>query len=385
MTVLRLAVLAPISGTEFGREAEQMVRGAALAADEIAAEADTRYPRFELVPVDTGSGDIPNVCRAARQVMGDHHLIGAVSGFASRTGFEIDILADAGIPYVLAEHSLEVQERIARAPMAYSATWGLMPSYDPYGTEPAPLLERISGEYLPGPGRRLFIASGTSRYSITCAERIATTFVIRGWDVVGGFRSDVELAYATDWSRVVNMVGESGADVLISTDYLPRHAAALAVAFAAARLPCLLMIQYGPKYPEFKQAAGPAANGVLYNVLGGPISALPATQAIVAGFRARYGEEPDRYAIDCYQSVRIFAAAVLRGASPTNREELGRAIGDVSLLGAEGQIVFDSATHLARAGDEFIPMRWYQVTPDEDTCLSPPSLAFGSFVRPPWL
>ncbi len=385
MTVLRLAVLAPISGTEFARDAAQMVRGATLAADEIAAEADLRFPQFDLVPVDTGSGDIPGVCRAARRVTSDYHLIGALSGFASRSGFEIDILADAGIPYVLAEHSLEVQERITRAPMAYVATWGLMPSYDLYGTAPAPLLERISGEYLARPGRRLFIVSGTSRYSITCAERIATAFVIRGWDVVGGFRSDVELASDADWSRVVNMVGESGADVLISTDYPPHRAAALAVAFAAARLPCLLMIQYGPKYLEFKQAAGPAANGVLYNVLGGPIAALPATQAIVASFRAQYGEEPNRYAIDCYQAVRIFAAAVLRGASPTNREELGRAIGDVSLHGAEGQIVFDPETHLARAGDEFIPMQWYQVAPDGDICLSPPSLAFGSFVRPPWL
>ena len=116
-----------------------MVLGARLAVDELNGSVDNPAERLELVVFDTRDMSERAISSAARGLV-EAGVDAAVSGYASRDNVEIEVLAATGIPYIVAEHSIETQRRIGRDPEGFETVWGLMPSYDAYGTAVPPYI-----------------------------------------------------------------------------------------------------------------------------------------------------------------------------------------------------------------------------------------------------
>src|SRR5579859_6010429 len=130
---------------------------------------------------------------------------------------------------------------------------------------------------------------------------------------------------------------------------------------------------------------GDLADGVIFNVLGGPIPELSATGAIARRFSSAYGLEPNRYGIDVYQEVHLCAEAMTIAGSPDDHLSVGTCLGLAKKDMAEGTLSFDPRTHLARCAADAVPMRWFQFSGARPVCLAPSHLATGSFTVPAWL
>jgi branched-chain amino acid transport system substrate-binding protein len=376
---LRLAILAPLGTTTTG-DGHQMLLGAHLAAEELTAAARP----IELVHADTVDARDEPALEAVDRLIRLSDVDAVVTGYASRTNVEIESLADARVPYVVAENSIKTQLRIAPTPERYPTVWGLMPSYDAYGADPPVFLESALEALSIGPSRRVFIIRSANEYSRRCATLMAQSFELSGWSIAG--QAEVPFESVDDWTGPLDEARAAEPSVVVSTDYLPHNAAALARQFRAEPFPALLHQQYAPKYAEYAAYAGTAAAGVIFNVLGGPIEELETTRRLRALFRDRFHLEPSRYAFDVYQAVHLVVRAADLVGSNADRERLGRAIGSIEMDVVEGRLRFDPATHLGRHGDGAIPMRWYQHQPGGSVvCLSPATLRTGRLVRPAWL
>ncbi len=360
-----------------------MVLGAELAVREINGAGGVAGQQICLARYDTGDMSPASVANAVSRLLLEGRTHAAVTGYASRSAFEAQAFADARIPYLLAEHSIQLQRQIAADPERYATVWGLLPSYDPYGGETAKKLTQLSQTLLSRCQRRAFVISSDNDYSNHCAEGLALGLVSKGWSLVGG--ATVESGQVPDWKRAMQKAKEGGADLIVSTDHSPANAAALSRAFSGSEIQALLFIQYGPKYPAYLGLAGPAADGVFFNVLGGPIDDLPLTQAIRSRFLAAHGLYPDRYGIDVYQAVHLYADAVSALGSARDTEAVGRHIGLLRREMAQGVVSFDPDTHLARTGDDAVPMQWFQYHSGEKVRFAPEVLATGSFETPHWL
>jgi len=382
-TAIDLAVLTPGEKSFAAEEARNMLLGAELAVHDINEAGGLTGEQLRLTRYETGDMSPASAANAVSRLLLEGRTQAAVTGYASRSAFEAELLADARIPYVLAEHSMQLQRRIAADPERYATVWGLLPSYDPYGEETAKKLIQLSETALARCRRRAFLINSDNDYSSRCAEGLALGLVRNGWSLVGG--TTVESGPVSDWEPAIQEAKAGGADLVVSTDYPAANAAALSRAFRGSEIQALLFIQYGPKYPDYLALAGDAANGVFFNVLGGPIDALPVTQEFRNRFVAAYGFYPDRYGIDVYQAVQLYAEAVLALGSPWDTQAVGRYIGRLRREMAQGMVSFDPRTHLARTGDDAVPMQWFQYRRGEKVCFAPEALATGKFEIPPWL
>jgi len=380
---VRIALLAPLSGSETAEDGRQMVLGAELAVAEINSAGGIDGRQVALVITDTSDQSPATVVRAITNLLGQSSVAAAVTGYASRTAFEVELFADAGIPYLLAEHSLELQRRIAADPGRYALTWCLLPSYDPYGIASAERLASLAERSVPGCRRRVFLITSDNDYANSCAEGLAIGFSKLDWEIAGG--CTVPFGPRSDWHEILSAAKYAEPDLLASTDYLPGNAAALTRHFAVSPLRSLLFIQYGPRYPEYRAETGDLADGVIFNVLGGPIPELSATGAIARQFSSAYGLEPNRYGIDVYQEVHLCAEAMTIAGSPDDHLSVGTCLGLAKKDMAEGTLSFDPRTHLARCAADAVPMRWFQFSGARPVCLAPSHLATGSFTVPAWL
>ncbi len=94
--------------------------------------------------------------------------------------------------------------------------------------------------------------------------------------------------------------------------------------------------------PEMRERAGPALEGSMYYRLLRRELADPENQAFVRKFRARYGRDPDTWAAQGYDALRILAKAV-QATGSANPLDLSYAIRYMDPWeGANGRYKFDS-------------------------------------------
>ena len=95
----------------------------------------------------------------------------------------------------------------------------------------------------------------------------------------------------------------------------------------------------GANSPRLGEIAGAAADGLIVGspwFIGKPD---PANQAFVTGFRARYGKDPDQFAAQAYDAMRIVAAAIDR-AGAADPVKLRAALMATKFSGVMGPFAF---------------------------------------------
>jgi branched-chain amino acid transport system substrate-binding protein len=129
------------------------------------------------------------------------------------------------------------------------------------------------------------------------------------------------------------------------------------------------------------------STGVLYDLLAGPILSPKNTRAKEIGdkFKAKWGVESGTYGISLYEQVMLYVDALKKVGKPDDHLAIGAALGQMDKQTAMGRIVFDPATHLARQGDDYVPLQFYQLRNGERVMLSPEAYATGTFELPPWM
>lgn len=383
--VVKIGVLAPISGNA-AADGDEVVKGAQLAVDEINTAGGVKGHTFELVVGDVGDGSSDAVVTAVERLLGDRAMGAIVAGYASSSNFEIEMMAEQNMVYMLSGGSAQTEEIIAPSPDDFGTVWSLTPSYDGYNTEIVPVIDDLvaSGK-LKLPNKKVAIISSDNAYSKGIADGMNVAFKEAGWEVI--VNDLVPFGEISDWRGFLAKVRQDPPAVLINTDYLPGNAATFMTQFMENPSDSLVFIQYAPSVPEFLELTKQNSSGVVYNLLGGILNTPknPKAAEFIEKYQKAYGKEPGTYGTMLYEQVRLYADALDTVGDPADHAAIGAAIGAADKETAMGRLRFDPATHLAMQSNDGIPLQFYQIRDGERVLFYPDVYATGEFVQPAWM
>lgn len=383
---ISIGLLTPLTGNS-AADGKLMQQGAQLAINELNAAGGVAGYKLKLKVQDVRNQETDAVASSVRTFLADSSVKMVLTGYASGSNFEIEPLAKAGMPYLVSGNSAQTAAIIAKNPKKYGTIWSTVPSYDAYGSGLPPFIEQLAqqGKFTPR-NRSVYIVTSENPYSKGISEGLAKTFKSIGWKIVG--EDSIPFQTVTDWGATLTRIRDTNPDMVINTDYQVGNEATFMKQFSQNPTKSLVFMQYGPSVPEFIELAGKASDGVLYNMLGGPILSpkyAPA-QKLIAKFKAAYGgADPGVYGIALYQQIMLYAEALRKVKNPDNKAAIGVAIGGLTVVNASGTMKFDPKTHLLLQGDAFIPLQIIQITNGQRILISPPQLANGAFKLPSWL
>ncbi|MEM7320628.1 MAG: ABC transporter substrate-binding protein [Pseudomonadota bacterium] len=383
--VVKIGVLAPVSG-KAAADGEEMVNGAQLAIDELNASGGVAGHTFELAVGDVGDGSADAVATAAERLLGDRDMGAIMTGYASGSNFEIEMMAEMEMIYMISANSAQTEGIIAPSPDDFPTVWSLTPSYAGYNTEIVPVIEGLAADgKLDLPNKKVAIIASDNPYSKGIADGMVDSFTSAGWEVT---ENDLlPFGEINDWRAFLAKVRQDPPAVLINTDYLSANAALFVSQFNEDPTDSLVFIQYAPSVPEFLELTKEQSSGIVYNLLGGVLNTPtnPRAAEVLNKYEAAFGNQPGTYGPALYEQVLIYAAALAEVGDPSDRVAIGNAIGTSSTQTAMGAVKFDPATHLSEQSNDGIPIQFYQINDGERVLFYPPVYATGDFVEPGWM
>ncbi|PSH62178.1 ABC transporter substrate-binding protein [Phyllobacterium sophorae] len=383
--IAKIGVLAPLTGGS-AADGNEMVNGAKLAVDEINAAGGVAGYQLEVVVGDTQNQSADAVTSAFERLAGDRDLNAMFTGYASGSNFEIEMIAEQDMPYLIAANSAQTRDIIAAHPDKFPTVWSLTPSYDAYNTAMVPVLQGLetSGK-LKLTNRRAALISSDNPYSKSIMEGLKKSFEDAGWSVTSA--DLLPFGEINDWRTFLAKVRQDNPAVIINTDYQPGNAAKFLTQFLEQPTDSLVFIQYAPSVPEFLNLTGKQATGIVYNLLGGTLNTPknPRAAEVMKKYNDNYGNEPGTYGALLYEEVMFYANALKKVGDPTKRLEISKVIGESHMQIASGMLSFDPNTHLAVQGDNAIPIQFFQIWDGKRVLFYPHEYAEGEFRMPPWM
>ena len=386
-TTAKVGVLAPMTGPT-AADAEDYSSAAEIAVEEIneaggVCGPDARY-LLEIVTADATEMRNDAVVTAFRRLNDTEDLNIILSPYASTSNFEIDLMAQASMPYLISGGAESTKAIIEKDPESYPTVWSRVPDYGGYFTDLPPLLDRLLEEgALKLDAKTVFIIGSDDPYGSTIAEGLAQVFGERGWEVVG--QDTVPFQAVTDWRTQLARIREANPAVIVNTEWSASGSATFFNQFMEQPTDSLVFLQYAPSIPEFQSLTRGQAVGVMYSMLGGAIDSREDTQRISAKFAELHG--PGGYfSVAGYNAVHLYAYCINQGNAPSDRMAIGACIGNLDIDTPSGRLAFDPATHLARQGDDYMPTLFYQIQEDgTPAIIAPAAVAEAPFIYSPWM
>ncbi|MEM9012431.1 MAG: ABC transporter substrate-binding protein [Pseudomonadota bacterium] len=384
--VVKIGLLAPVTGPS-AADGQDFVDGLTWAVEEANAKGGVAGHTFEMVVADVKDQSAANVSSAAERLLGEEGVEIILTGYASLSMFEVDLMAEAGMPYIAAGPSPSFAAITTQAIEDYWCCWSFTASFTGYETDVRPAIEALAdrGE-IALRDKSVAIISSDNAYSRTISEGMKVSFEEGGWTIV--VDELVPFGEVGDWRAILAKVQETNPDLVINTDYLPGNSALFLNQFLESPTQSLVFLQYAPSVPEFVSLTGDNSNGVLYNLINAPLDSdgWPRGQQLMDAFEDRFGRESGPYGVGLYEMANIYFDALEAVGDPTDREAVAAAIGAIKKPTAAGNLEFDPATHVALQSNDHIPVSFWQIQEGGARVLfEPDNYANGSFQTPPWL
>lgn len=383
--VIKIGVLAPVTG-KAAADGQEMVNGAQLAVDELNKNGGVAGHTFELAVADVGDASADAVATAAERLLGDRAMGAVMTGYASGSNFEIEMMAEQDMIYIVSANSAQTEGIISPNPNDFGTVWSMTPSYDGYNTEIVPVIDGLSADgKLKLPNKKVAIISSDNPYSKGIADGMVSAFGAAGWEVT---ENDLlPFGEINDWRAFLAKIRQNPPAVLINTDYVSANAATFMNQFMENPTDSLVFIQYAPSVPEFLELTKEKSSGVVYNLLGGVLNtpSNPRAAEVIGKYKAAFGNEPGTYGPALYEQVLIYADALGKVGDPSKRAEIGAEIAKTDKQTAMGKIKFDPATHLSVQSNDGVPIQFYQIRDGERFLFYPEQYATGAFEQPGWM
>ena len=383
MGVAKIGIMVPLTGA-FGADAQDVVQAAQIAVDDLNEMGGVAGYMLELVIADTVDQRADAVTTAFNQLSNTEDLNFIMTAYASTSNFEIDLMAEVDMPYLISANAAQTRDIISDNPEDYSTVWSRVPSYDAYETALPELLEAYDeAGLLSLRDREAFIISSDDPYGTTIATGMRAHFESLGWTITG--YETVPLASVTDWRGLLAKIREDEPDIVIVTDSAPPNNAAFMNQFIENPPNSLLFLQYGPSVQEFLDLTGENSTGLIYNNLGAAIDSKPEVNEIRDRYEEIHGHRGGYFTVIAYDQVKIYATCLEEVGDPSDRLAIGECLGSLEMETLAGFLTFDQETHLAVQGPEFYPIQFYQIWEGERIQIEPDKYATGEFRVPPWM
>lgn len=380
-----IGILIPVTGA-FAADAKDVVNASKMAMDELNAAGgvcgkSNRY-KFKAVVADTQNQRADATASGFKRLSTTSDLNFIMTAYASTSNFEITLMAKANMPYLISANAAQTRDIISKNPSKYPTVWSRVPNYDAYGTALPGLLEQWAKDGRIKLGKRtVYIISSDDPYGSTIAKGLKASFTKLKWKISG--YETVPAFTVTDWRAALGRIRENPPTIIVLTDSASPIDAAFQNQFMQKPTNSLVFQQYGPSVPEFQKLTGKNANGVLYNLLGGAIDTRADTKAIRAKYQKKYGFG-GYFAVAAYNQVFLYAHCVKKVGDPTDRTAIGKCFGTLDIDTPSGRLVFDQKTHLAKQGDAFYPIIFYQFQNGKRHVIHPKQYRSAQVTTPPW-
>ncbi|WP_299872786.1 ABC transporter substrate-binding protein [uncultured Sulfitobacter sp.] len=383
--VVKIGVLAPLTGPA-AADGQEFVNGVEWAVDEANANGGVAGYTFEVVTADVKDGSAANVSSGAERLLGTDGVEVIMTGYASLSMFEVDLMAEAGMPYIAAGPSPSFAAITTQDIDYYWCCWSFTASFKGYETDVLPAVEALAerGE-ITLRDKSVAIISSDNAYSKTISEGMKVSFEEGGWNIV--VDELVPFGEVGDWRAILAKVRDTNPDLVINTDYLPGNSALFLNQFVETPTDSLVFLQYAPSVPEFINLTGDNSTGVLYNLINAPLDSdsWPRGQALMRAYEARFGVPSGAYGVGLYEMANFYFEALEQVGDPTKREEVAAAIGQIKRDTVAGPLEFDPETHVALQSNDHIPVSFWQIQDGKRILIEPDKYKNGSFMLPPWM
>jgi len=382
---IKIGVLAPLTGPS-ASDGQEFVNGVKWAADEANAAGGVAGYTFEVVPADVKDGSAANVTSAVERLAQTSGVEVVLTGYAALSMFEIDLFKEYGLPYLSAGPSPSVEAIIGKAPEDYWCCWSSTADFGGYATDLLPALKAFAAEGKANiADKTIAIVSSDNPYSKTISEGMKKVFGADGWKIV--VDEIVPFGEVGDWRAILAKVRSAKPDVIVNADYLPGNSALFLKQFLEQPTNSVVFLQYAPSVPEFIKLTGPQSTGVLYDLIGGVLDSpkWPRGPELLAAYKAKYGVESGAYGVGLYEMANLYFKALQKVGDPKDHKAIGLAIGEQASNSAAGPIKFDPKTHVALAGDDYVPTTFWQIVDSKRVLVAPAKYANGAFQTPPWI
>lgn len=379
---IKIGVLAPITGPA-SADGEEFVRGAQLAVNEINKAGGVIGYKFEVVSGDTKDMKPDSVLSAVNKLVSDKDVGIVLTGYCSNSNFEVKNMADAGMPYLIAGYPAQTAEIISPNPDKFPTVWSYSCLFTGYETDLPVVVEGWAKDgKMTLRDKSVAIIASDNPYSMTIYNGLKATFKKMGWTIT--LDEKVPFAEVLDWRVILGKIRGKVPDLIVNTDYLPANGATFVQQFMEQPTNSLVFIQYGPSVPEFLELTKEQSTGVFYNYITAPLP-TDRTKKIKDAYVGAYGSEPGGYGYTLYEMVYLYADVLKKVGDPSKKLAVGKAIGALDVKLSAGRLKFDPKTHLALAGNDYIPTVFYQIWDGERVLLSPKEYSTGEFRLPPWM
>ena len=382
---IKIGVLAPLTGPS-AADGEEFVRGVEWAVEEANAKGGINGYTFKVVVADVKDHSAANVSSATERLIGTKGVHIILTGYASFTLFEVDLMAEADMPYIAAGPSPSFAGIVSKSPEDYWCCWSYTASFKGYETDVLPAVESLAAQgKIKLRNKKVAIISSDNAYSKTISEGMKQSFIDGGWTIT--VDELVPFGVVNDWRASLAKVRQDPPDLVINTDYQPGNSALFLKQFLEDPTNSLVFLQYAPSVPEFAALTRKQANGVLYNLINAPLNApgWPRGQELMKSYKAKYGVESGVYGVGLYEMTNMYFTALKEVGDPKNHKAIGEAIGRIKTDTVAGPIEFDPATHVALQSDDHIPVSFWQLWDGKRTMIKPDKYANGEFKLPPWM
>ena len=382
---IKIGVLAPLTGPS-ASDGEEYVRGVTWAVEEANAKGGVAGRTFKVEVADVGDQSAANVTSATERLLGAKGVEVILTGYASLSMFEVDLMAEANMPYLSAGPSPLFAAIVSKNPDHYSCCWSYTADFTGYVTDVLPTVEGLAkAGAISLKNKKVAIISSDNPYSKGISEGMKPLFKAAGWTIT--VDELVPFGEVSDWRAILAKVRQDPPDLVINADYLPGNSALFIKQFLEKPTNSLVFLQYAPSVPEFLKLTGAQSNGVLYDLIGGAINSpkWPRGQALLKAYKDKYGVESGPYGVGLYEMTQLYFKALAAVGNPQDHAAIGAALGKQTADSVAGPIAFDPKTHVALQDANHVPVTFFEIWDGKRVLVAPDKYANGEFKTPPWM
>ncbi len=382
---IKIGVLAPLTGPS-ASDGEEYVRGVTWAVEEANAKGGVAGHTFKVEVADVGDQSAANVTSATERLLGTKGVEVILTGYASLSMFEVDLMAEANMPNLSAGPSPLFAAIVAKKPDHYSCCWSYTADFTGYVTDVLPAVEGLAKSgAISLKTKKVAMISSDNPYSKGISEGMKGLFKAAGWTIT--VDELVPFGEVSDWRAILAKVRQDPPDLVINADYLPGNSALFLKQFLEKPTNSLVFLQYAPSVPEFLKLTGAQSNGVLYDLIGGAIDSpkWPRGQSLLKAYKDKYGVESGPYGVGLYEMTQLYFKALAEVKNPSDHAAIGAALGKQTADSVAGPIAFDPKTHVALQDANHVPVTFFEIWDGKRILVSPDKYANGEFKTPPWM
>ncbi len=377
-----IGTLAALSGIA-ADDGEEMVRGAALAIEEINANGGVAGRRLEHFVAGADLFDPSTVEAAMAQLVGAQVDAITTNYISAENPFLLETAADYGRPFLHLDTFQQHVDLVEARPDRFWMVYQTCPSEKYYALAFLRFLGELeaSRRYEPA-NRRIAIVETDSASTRIAGEGFDQELAAIGWGVLARYAAPVR---STDWIKIARRICEAAPDVVLVAHYVPDEIATLHRLLVEGGFRGLVHYVYGASIPRFRDVLGPLADGAIWSSVTSRMDSDSATR-FHRNYVMRYRAEPGpSQASSAYDQIQLLAwswarngSTVPRGTCKVLREDVYHGLNGIYYFGGGGQspLSYPDGTSDPTIGQVLVTS---QIQGGKSVVLSPP--LFGSMAR----